>query len=180
MASFFLLGTTSSYAVTFDFSYTRNGVNAGGLLFATDLGSGIYLLTGISGNRNGLTITGLMDVGATGRNNDNLIYYGNVPATTAVDNKGFGYFVGSSSYQVFYSNSNSVYREDDGAAPSSSGTAKTITPTLQFHEPAPAPGLGLLPVLFLMGRKFASKLALGSRRLASLLMRRRRRVSQMA
>lgn len=81
-------------SLIWDWSYSGVGVVASGTFTTTDIpdGSGFYLITGITGTRNGETITGLQPVGTPIPGNepfavDNLIRL-NTPQLTV---EGFGY-----------------------------------------------------------------------------------------
>jgi hypothetical protein len=54
-----LVSAPSALADTFQFSYSGSGVSVSGLLNATPVGGGMYIVTSISGTRNGQPITGL-------------------------------------------------------------------------------------------------------------------------
>ena len=78
-----LVGATSANADTFQFSYSGSGVSASGVLNATPVGGGIYIVTSISGTRNGQPITGLVPCNpispatyctGVGYNYDNLLF----------------------------------------------------------------------------------------------------------
>lgn len=84
----------SAGADVFDFSYTVGGSGfvASGTVTATPQGGNQYLITGISGARNGSNITGLIAVGGftgTYGTNDNLLFY--PPGGLYLDTKGFAY-----------------------------------------------------------------------------------------
>ncbi len=70
------LNSGSALALNWEFSYSGPDVNASGMLTTTDTtnSSGYYTITGISGTRNELTISEIIDVGGFSlSNNDNLI-----------------------------------------------------------------------------------------------------------
>src|SRR5271166_6136972 len=98
-------------ATVFDWSYTNGappaggGITASGMLDATPDGGGVYTVTSITGNRNGVTITGL----ATYAEDDNLVYadaadlYG---VGAHVDYPGLAYSVaGGSVFNIYYDTS---------------------------------------------------------------------------
>lgn len=87
--------------IDFNFSYTGTGVSASGVL-TTDgvLSSGFYTVTGITGERNGTAISGLVAPGGLG-NNDNLLS----PTAPFVDIKGITYTAGGVSYNFYLSGS---------------------------------------------------------------------------
>ena len=81
-------------SLIWDWSYSGSGVVASGTFTTNDTpdGSGFYLITGITGTRNGETITGLQPVGTPIPGNepyavDNLIRLG----TPQLTGDGFGY-----------------------------------------------------------------------------------------
>ena len=91
-------------SVVFDWSYTGNNsgpVSASGTVSTTPLGSGTYEVTAITGQRNGVPITGL----ASYASDDQLVY---TPAANlygvdaAVDFYGLAYEVGGVDYNVYY------------------------------------------------------------------------------
>ncbi len=168
----FLAGGVSSSAfaqVAFDFSYSGPGISASGILIGTSEGNGQYLVTGISGERSGLTITNSApEPAGSFAGNDNLIYY---PATTQtiagtggaafLDIGGFSYMVGNLSYNVGWVNSSNGYTGSPypyipgyGEA-SGSGTGPETVALASFSlspamgAPGPAPGGGLLSGAFL-------------------------------
>jgi hypothetical protein len=93
-------GAMASAAV-FDWSYSGfNGVavSAAGTLDATPLGGGVYQVDSISGERNGVVITGLTDYAG----NDNYVY----TASPNVDYPGLAYTTtDGSAYNVYYDTS---------------------------------------------------------------------------
>jgi hypothetical protein len=153
--------------VAFDFSYSGPGISASGILIATSEANGEYLVTGISGERNGQTITGMAGAG-TFASNDNQIYY---PATTQtlygtggiafLDIGGFSYMVGNLSYNVGWVNSSNGYTGSPnpfipGYGEASGGGAAAETVALDgfslspaMGAPGPVPGGGLLSGAFL-------------------------------
>ncbi|MBV9084866.1 MAG: hypothetical protein JOZ62_19480 [Acidobacteriaceae bacterium] len=60
------------HATSFDFSYTGPGVTASGVLTATSIGGSRYMVTDMSGTRNGAVITGI--VPGAGTYNGEFIY----------------------------------------------------------------------------------------------------------
>lgn len=77
-----LLGSSSAQAAQFGFSYAREGIQASGVLTTSDLDpiTNAYTITGITGQRNGATITGLIDKQAPGLEYSNhpYFYYDNI------------------------------------------------------------------------------------------------------
>jgi hypothetical protein len=91
-------------SVIFDWSYAGNNggpVSASGTVTTTPDGVGVYQVTAITGERNGVPITGL----ATYAGDDQLVY---TPAANlygvdaAVDYPGLAYEVGGVAYNVYY------------------------------------------------------------------------------
>lgn len=86
--------------IVFDFSYTGSGVNASGQLTTNGvLAGGYYTVIGISGLRNGFTITGLVAPGGLG-GNDNLLS----PISPFVTNSGITFTAGGANYNFYESN----------------------------------------------------------------------------
>ncbi len=94
-----LLMAESANAAKYDFSYSGEGVNASGVLTATDQGDGKFQVTDIVGERNGASISNLIPSGLF--NNDNLIF---PSQSSVVDSQGFAYQAGNN-VSVFSSNS---------------------------------------------------------------------------
>lgn len=76
-----LLGSMAANAgpISWAFSYTGTGVSASGVLSTNDLSGGTYLINGISGQRNGEAILGLVPAGTIftpggSLFSDNLLY----------------------------------------------------------------------------------------------------------
>ncbi len=91
-------------SVVFDWSYVGNNggaVSASGTVTTTPEGGGVYDVTAITGQRNGVPITGL----ATYAGDDQLVY---TPAANlygvdaAVDYPGLAYAAGGVDYNVYY------------------------------------------------------------------------------
>lgn len=80
------------------FAYAGDGVSASGLLYVTDIGGGEYGITGISGQRNGSPITGLVPQYDYSGLNDNLVYY---PLEPYLSDGGFAFYVDGESYNIF-------------------------------------------------------------------------------
>jgi hypothetical protein len=111
--SFALRFALATFAVTFttapitasmlwNWDYSGSGINASGTFTTVGLpnGEGGYLITGISGTRNGNTITGLQTPGTSIPGNepytvDDLVFPGPGPQLTS---HGFGFSVSGGSY----------------------------------------------------------------------------------
>lgn len=89
----FLFLASSAFADTFAWSYTGEGVNASGMFEATPLNDGTFQITGISGQRNGVPITGLSTFGFA----DNLIY----PFLPIFDYAGFSFVAGGTEFNIY-------------------------------------------------------------------------------
>jgi hypothetical protein len=98
-------GGARATPISFGFSYTGTGVTAEGELITDGiLAGGFYTVTGITGDRNGISITALSAPGSLG-GNDNLLS----PGAPFVDNNGITYTAGGVSYNVYLStNANSA------------------------------------------------------------------------
>ena len=88
--------STSAYADSFTFSYVGSGITANGVLQTNSLVSGSYLITGLTGTRNGSAMTLLTPFAFAG--NDNLVF----PGTPSLDFAGFSYSAGGTNYNVYY------------------------------------------------------------------------------
>jgi hypothetical protein len=88
--------STSAYADSFTFSYTGSGITASGILQTDSLVSGSYLITGLTGTRNGSAMT-LLAPNAFAAN-DNLIFQ----SEPRLDFAGFSYVAGGTNYNVYY------------------------------------------------------------------------------
>ncbi len=147
----------AAHADTFDFSYTGSGTTASGVLTTSAPTNGMYTITGISGMRNGLNITGL---DLTFGSPDELLYY---PATdtgtalipTYLDNDGFSYDVGSAKYNIFTSGTRPTVVENDGGP----SIQFSITPGNTAVTPEPSSlallGTGVLGLVGMMRKRFA-------------------------
>ena len=71
-----MMFASQASATTFQFTYTGSGGldNISGQITATPSSGDSYLATGISGNRDGQNITGLLAPGSLGFQNDNLLF----------------------------------------------------------------------------------------------------------
>ncbi|MEH1872357.1 PEP-CTERM sorting domain-containing protein [Nostoc sp.] len=110
--------TNPVQAAEFNYSYSGNGVEASGVLTTTDSrdANGYLTITGITGQRNGATITALLppgsfpnDVPPFGVPNDNL-FSSTQPFLTF---NGFSYLVGAKPENVFYYQDAGMYAETD-------------------------------------------------------------------
>lgn len=92
---------TQASALLWNWSYSGTGITAGGTFTTDDTpdGSGHYLISAITGSRNGIAITGLMPAGAPIPGNepfniDNLVSSGSEQLT----GDGFGYQLADGNY----------------------------------------------------------------------------------
>ena len=91
------LGAARAAPIAFNFSYTSAGISASGVLDTNGvLSGGFYTVTGISGTRNGVAISGLNPPSGFG-NPDNLLS----PTSPFVDFAGIGYGAGGLNYNFF-------------------------------------------------------------------------------
>ena len=135
LASLAIPATLASHADTFSFSYTGMNITASGV-FTGDLTgqAGVYKITGISGTRNGVAISGLDNDDPFA---DQLLYFpatatfGTILTSSFVDNDGIAFFVDGVDYDIFASATRPTVVENDlGPAIDlsvSSGTA-AVTP----------------------------------------------------
>lgn len=82
-----------AFADTFAWSYTGDGVTASGIFVTTPLNDGTFQITDISGERNGVPITGLSTFGFA----NNLIY----PFIPFFDYSGLSFVAGGTEFNVF-------------------------------------------------------------------------------
>jgi hypothetical protein len=84
--------------LNFDFSYLGTGVSASGTFLTNGvLSGGYYTVTGITGQRNGVAISGLVAPGGFFNNNRLFV------SSPFVDNSGISYTAGGVAYNVFRS-----------------------------------------------------------------------------
>ena len=148
LAAAAMLGAGQVGADVYTFSYTGEGFSASGTFTTSNVlstgsdGRQGYLLTGISGTRNGVAIDGLRDAAAFGFPLDNRIY----PTGALVNYDGVGYGTGSGAYNLW---SNGIQYVEI-TAPSTSGfgvSSFTATRVAGPGAPAPTLGVGLLSAL---------------------------------
>ncbi len=141
-------------AAQFNYSYSGAGVEASGVLTTTDSSdaNGYLTITGITGQRNGATITALLppgsfpnDVPPFGVPNDNL-FSTTQPFLTF---NGFSYLVGTQPENVFYYQDTGGYAETDDP----NGDPVNYRLLNKFDvQPVPEPGsVGGLSVVLLGG-----------------------------
>jgi len=115
--------------------WTFSGSNGSGTLTTNPESAGSYLVTGITGQYDGLTITGLAPVDAAA-NNDNLLY----PTPKFLDSDGIGFDLSSGGPLDLYAPEYGFFDVYDVA--NSSDNLVTFSATLQVPEPASAGLLG--------------------------------------
>lgn len=151
-------------AAQFNYSYSGDGVEARGVLTTTDSrdANGYLTITGITGQRNGATITALLppgsfpnDVPPFGVPNDNLF------STTQpfLSFNGFSYLVGAQPENVFYYPDEGRYAETDD--PNGDPVNYRLLNKFDVHrvpEPSSVGGLSvaLLGSMWLLKKKRAS------------------------
>ncbi len=128
------LGAARAGPLDFDFSYTGTGISASGVLITDGvLSGGAYTVTGITGARNSVTISGLSSfLGA-----DNLLF----PSAPYVDSQGITYTAGGVYYN-FYESGDGGVLEISSTSPNAA-ISLTVTPaTTAVPEPWSAALLG--------------------------------------
>jgi hypothetical protein len=148
----FLAAAAQASPVYFDLDYTTvDSDTVSAVLTTTEVAPGEYLVTGISGTRDGDAITGLEPAGTLGLNDNYLFMPGN---PNYLDGDGIAFAVGSTEYDVFAGEGNNYYIEDWGYSGDIYGGAVIEN----LSDPAtPEPGtMGLLAVgaLVLVGRRW--------------------------
>jgi hypothetical protein len=143
--------------IVWNWGYTGDGIQAGGKFTTTDAADaeGFYLITGITGTRNGDLITGLYPTGAAIPGNepfalDNLVRFG---ADGQLSVHGFGFTTASGGYSnPFYADffSPPIYMEVFTTASSYNEVAITFTATASV-VPEPASVLLVLAGLGAVG-----------------------------
>ncbi len=138
-AAFFVTITVPMRAAAtpmFDFNYAYTGVTASGVLTAVDDGGGLFTVTGITGMRNGVAITGLAAFGGA---DQTLIVNRPVP----LDVNGIAFSVGGVNVNVFASldfiGSAREFLSTGGIVPTGGGFDFVIS---QVPEPTAAALLG--------------------------------------
>jgi hypothetical protein len=93
---------TPTFADSFGWEYIGQGVTASGTLTATPLSNGVYLITGMTGTRNGQAITFLPYPPSSFGGNNNLLYQQNGAAGPFLDEYGVTFAVGGIQYNIYY------------------------------------------------------------------------------
>lgn len=137
-AALLMLGsmTVQATPLYWAFNFTGTGVSASGVL-TTDstLNGGAYLVTNISGQRNGETILSLVPAGNFGSLFSNNLLYASGPY---FDNAGVTYLTSSGAYNLCYAGpdcGSSGYQDIKGSPLAFTSVNLTISPTT-VPEPA--------------------------------------------
>ncbi len=139
--------------VLWNFSYATadHSVSASGVLTTVDQGNGSFLVTGISGTRNGATITGLEAQWAY-LGDDNML----TAAAPQLTFAGISYDVGADKFNVFFHPDMNIYREGTGSIRTD---LASFTATMTSAVPEPASwammGLGALGLAVVRRRRAA-------------------------
>lgn len=162
------MNPAAAASLTWSWSYFGSGIDASGTLFTNETpdNSGFYLITGITGTRNGDQITGLQPAGTAIPGNepyvvDNLIRLG----TQQLTSEGFGFSTEAGDYvNPFFASflSPQVYLEvfstppfvTEALGPEDSELPISFSATLQsaaVPEPSAIPGLLTFTVLAASG-----------------------------
>ena len=139
-------------ADVFDFSYSGSGFSASGTITATLQSSNQYLISGITGQRNGSAITGLYPAGTLYSDGftqtDNILYYPPGVGEHYFDIQSFLYSTADGGeWSPYYYTSNGDYEEWNNIT-SANVVISSITVTRET-APAPTPGKGILSYLFI-------------------------------
>ena len=150
-----MFSSTSAFASSFFlFTYGDSTIAASGNLTANDLGSGTFLITAVTGNVNGISISGLLPLGSLG-SDDILSGAGPMP-----DLAGFTFGLSNSGEVNLYSVNGQAasFVELPGKSPTSATGTFSITQTL---APTPEPssialfGSGMLGLAGIVRRRLA-------------------------
>lgn len=158
-AVFIILASTKAQALSWNFSYSGTGVTAQGILTTdgTDYNQNQYLVTAISGTRNGVTITGLLPSG-TYASNDNLLF---PSSPNVVTGGGISYDLGSGNFVNLSSPESGVLFEVAQSSGAQQITNASLSPTPVPWNISPDSmlvlGLPLFIALRMLKKKIASK-----------------------
>lgn len=127
---FLLLAAKSTFAQTFDVTWTGLDGPGSAVFSTTYEGGGEYLINSISGTQDLIPIWLLGAAEFNG--NDNLLYSPGTPGL--LDNHGFSFMAGAYNYNIYYPVSPAVYVDCSSAVGSCSGGGYnlrtfTVTPT---------------------------------------------------
>jgi len=142
----------SARADLFDFSYSGAGITASGTLTATLQSGNTYLISAITGTRNGQSITGLLapSTFAPCGCNDNLLYFpaggDNPDGNRFIDVNGFAFSTAGGTFDPFVNGIGGPYMEEDGNSSFTSLNSFDVTESV----PAPIPGAGALSYLLVL------------------------------
>jgi len=143
IAMLMAIGAAPTTAATFNFAYSSPSDTVSGVLTtaAYDLSTNSYLITGITGTRDGVTIDSLVPPEPSldsFAGNDNLLLAG----TSAPDTNGFSYTAGGGSFDVYFGGTS--YHEVNL-------TTDQIVTFSATSVPEPSFGLGILGMGILAG-----------------------------
>lgn len=158
--------SVSSSDPTFSWNYVpTSGTDTGGsgTLTATPDGSGMYLITGITGTWDGSAISGLLPPGTCCSTppNDNILYYPGQPGFLDTPGLGFGFMAGGYDVNIYGSSGTASTSDAVLTAPSGNTSDTSTTSTGTFAAagtistvPEPAPfvllGSGLVCMALLV------------------------------
>ncbi|MGB8769042.1 MAG: PEP-CTERM sorting domain-containing protein [Candidatus Korobacteraceae bacterium] len=150
-----LVFAARSQADAISFTYSGDGVAVSGTLFGGSNGNGTWTITGITGTYDGITIAGLVPLGADPSYiYNNLLYYPSDPLF--VDNGGILFNVPGVGDVNFYYDPSSGYVNTTGSLDSGFVTTPV---TVDFSAPTPEPatlalvGTGILGTLAVVRRR---------------------------
>jgi PEP-CTERM motif-containing protein len=154
-----LAGATPTFADSFSWSYSGPGVTASGTLDATLVSTGVYLITSMTGVRNGQPITLFAYPPSTFGGNNNLYYTLNGPSGPYVDVFGVTYEAGGITYNLYqwlgvyyeWGNNSQVIIVNFTSPQNDPGTSQTPEPSTLLLF-----GSGMIGLGGLLRRKFLS------------------------